>query len=424
MNTARDVLILNFLLEEKKPGTVPLDQFLGRALRALRTQLGVEAAFITRYQQERHAVLMHSDCSDGGLLPGCFDTYAWQDEAPAPEPGDEPIGNSTHLWMREFPTTLVRLSVPLCLADDQRYGALVAIGSSPREPFGERDLTIMRVFAEMASEHIEASLNAEVRSAEIASSISTVIAGEGLSCMYQPIIDIVRGRVVGFEALARFASTPPRSPDAWFADAARVGLDVELENKVISQALRSFPALPNTVSVAFNVSANILLNGRLERAFTGVSLERVVLEMNEHMSIRQYDEIARVLAPLRERGLRIAVDDDGRGLDGFRHILNLKPDIIKLHKSLVRGIDRDPARRAHAGALVQFGKGQHCELIAEGVETAAELSALKALGVTRMQGYFLRRPGPLESAVALCTRERRGDAASADDELGTAACSA
>jgi EAL domain-containing protein (putative c-di-GMP-specific phosphodiesterase class I) len=73
---------------------------------------------------------------------------------------------------------------------------------------------------------------------------------------------------------------------------------------------------------------------------------------------------------------------------------------------LVRGIDRDPARRAHAGALVQFGRSQGCELIAEGVETATEMSTLKALGVTRMQGYFLRRPGPLESAVALCNRAR------------------
>ena len=413
MNT-RDVLILNFLVEEKTPGAVPLDQFLGRALRALRTQLGVEAAFITHYEKSGRAAVVHVDCADGSLMPGYWDSYAWQDEAPAPQPPTDHVENSTHRWMSACATRRVRLSTPLCIGDDERYGALVCVGAAPREAFGERDVTLMRVYAEMAAEHIEAAINAETRSGEIADQVRTVITGQGLSCLYQPIVDIVRGRVVGFEALARFSSTPPRSPDAWFADAARVGLDIELENEVIAQALRSFPMLPATVSVAFNVSSNILLNGRLERAFASVSLDRVVLEINEHMSIRQYDEIARVLAPLRERGLRLAVDDDGRGLDGFRHILNLKPDVIKLHRTLVHGIDRDPARRAHAGALVQFGKGQGCELIAEGVETAAELSTLKALGVVRMQGYFLRRPAPLESAVALCTRERRHADADSD----------
>ena len=421
MNTPREILILNFLVEDKSPGGAPLDQFLGRALRALRTQLGLEAAFITRYDRAGHAVLEFADSTDGALLPGCWDTYAWQDEAPSPERREEPMQNSTKMWMSAGPPRETRLSVPVEVGEGDRYGALVCIGAAPRDAFNDRDMTTLRVFSEMASEHLEAAINAEGRSTDIGAAIKSVIAGEGLSCLYQPIVDIVRGKVVAFEALARFSSIPARTPDAWFADAARVGLDVELGRKVIAQALRSFPVLPSTISVAFNVSANILLNGRLERAFAGVPLNRVVIEINEHLSIRQYDEIARVLGPLRERGLRIAVDDNGRGLDGFRHILNLKPEIIKLHKSLVHGIDTDPARRAHAGAVVQFGKSQGCELIAEGVETPAELSALKALGVTRMQGYFFRRPGPLESAVALCGRDKRTEIDDAYSESASAA---
>ena len=416
---ARDILILNFLVEEKAPGTVPLDQFLSRALRALRTQLGLEAAFITHYDKSGHAVVIHVDSADGDLLPGCCDTSAWEDEAPAPARPDHYPDNSTQQWTDARLTPCVRVSTPVVLGDNERYGALVCLGDSPAESFSQRDLGLLRVFGEMISEHIEAAINAETRSAEISTAVRTIITGEGLSCLYQPIVDVARGRVVGFEALARFATIPARSPDAWFADAARVGLEVELENRVIASALQSFPVLPASVSVAFNVSSNILLNGRLERAFAGVSLGRVVLEINEHMSCRQYDEIARVLAPLRERGLRIAVDDDGGGLESFDHIVNLRPDIIKLHRTLVRGIDNDPARRAHASALVQFAKSQNCELIAEGVETAAELSALKNLGVSHMQGYFLRRPGPLESAVALCGRERRN---ASDDQ--TASCDA
>ena len=422
MNVSQEVLILNFLVEEKKPGALPLDQFFGRALRALRTQLGLEAAFISWYGGDGYAVVVHADSADGALLPGCYDTYAWQDEDPAPDQGAEPLGNNTHAWMSASPARFgARLSTAIRLGDGFRYGALVCVGATPAEPFGERDMTTMRVFAEMAAEHIEASINAEAMNSEVKAAIRNIVEGEGLSCFYQPIVDIARGKVVGFEALARFSTVPARSPDAWFADAARVGLEIELEHKMIAEALRSFAVLPTTISVAFNISSNILLNGRLEHAFAGHELSRVVLEMNEHMSIRQYDEIARVLAPLREQGLRISVDDDGRGLDGFRHILNLRPDIIKLHRTLVRGIDRDPARRAHAGALVQFGKSQGCELIAEGVETATEMSTLKALGVTRMQGYFLRRPGPLESAVALCNRTRP---AAVESDLTGSACAA
>ena len=420
MNASQEVLILNFLVEEKKPGAVPLDQFFGRALRALRTQLGMEAAFVTWYGRDGYAVVVYADAADGTLLPGCYDTYAWQDERPAPEPGAEPLGNSTHVWMSASPARCVRLSTGIRLGDGSRYGALVCVGNTPKESYGERDMTTMRVFAEMAAEHIEARINADRQATEIKVAIHNVINGEGVSCFYQPIVDVVRSKVVGFEALARFSTVPARSPDAWFTDAARVGLDIELEHKLIAEALRSFAVLPSSVSVAFNVSSNILLHGRLEQAFAGCELKRVVLEINEHMSIRQYDEIARVLVPLRKEGLRIAVDDDGRGLEGFRHILNLQPDIIKLHRTLVGGIDRDPARRAHAGALVQFGKSQGCELIAEGVETASELSTLKALGVTRMQGYFLRRPGPLQSAVALCNRTR---AAPADAAALDPACS-
>ena len=395
MATPQEILILNFLVENKAPGAVPLDQFLGRALRALRTQLGVEAAFISQDLDGGPAVVMQADSSDAALLPGSHDTG---DAAPAGASGKR----------------YERLSAPIQLADGTPYGSLVCVGTRPAQPFNDRDMTTLRVYAEMVAEHIEAAESLGSKSAQIAGSIRTVISGQGLSCVYQPIFDINRGKVIGVEALARFSSEPARSPDAWFADAARVGMEVELEHQVIAEALRSFPQLPDSLSVAFNVTSNILLKARLDEAFASVDLNRVVLEINEHMSIRQYDEISRVLAPLRSRGLRIAVDDSGRGIEGFRHVLNLKPDIIKLHRTLVHRIDADPARRVLAGAVVQFGKGQHCEIIAEGVETAAELGALKLLGVTRMQGYFLRRPGPLAATAALCERQERAAHAAAE----------
>jgi len=213
-----------------------------------------------------------------------------------------------------------------------------------------------------------------------------------------------QAQVVGFESLARFTTTPMRSPDAWFSDAAIVGLDVALEMKVIEQALASFASLPEGVYIAFNVSPNIVVNGQLDHAFDSVQLERIVLEINEHVSIREYDEIRKALRPLRSHGLRISVDDTGAGLSSFRHILSLKPDIVKIPMSLTRNIDTDGARRALVAALMQFASEDDTQVIAEGVETVAELKALKAIGVTRAQGYFLGRPAPLAHAVTLCRR--------------------
>jgi EAL domain-containing protein (putative c-di-GMP-specific phosphodiesterase class I) len=386
MPTPREILILNFLVEQKTPGEVPLDQFLARALRALRTQLGMEAAFISQKADAGQPVVIHADSSDDALASG-------DDGAAAQE----------------------RLSVPIQLGDGTPYAWLICAGRRPHDAFNERDMTLMRVYAEMIAEHIEAAASAGVRSEEVAASIRSVIRGGEVSCVYQPIVDINRGKIIAVEALARFSTEPLRSPDAWFADAARVGLEIELEHKVIEQALSSFSELPSSISVACNVTSNILLQGRLDKAFAGIDPGRIVLEINEHMSIRQYDEIARVLGPLREEGLRIAVDDAGRGIEGFRHILNLRPNIIKLDRALVQQIDTDPARRALVGAVVQFGRGQRCDLIAQGVETAAELATLKALGVSRMQGYFLRRPGPLANIVELCKRQQR--AASSEPTL-------
>jgi EAL domain-containing protein (putative c-di-GMP-specific phosphodiesterase class I) len=378
-----DLLLLNFLVEDKKPGAVPVDALLGRALRALRTYLTVDIALITEVVNGS-ATIRHADCGpdDARLRIGAPDPF---EHASCSSGGNH-------------------LCVPIELDGGVVYGSLICAGPKGEAVLNQRDLSMIRVFAELAAEHIEAELHGASRDRGLIAKIQQVIVGNGLSFLYQPVYDVSRGNVAGFEALARFAGTPPRSPDLWFADAARVGLDVELSARLIETAIQSFERLPESVYIGFNVSPNIIVNGQLERAFADAPLDRIVLEINEHLSIRQYDEMAKVLKPMREQGLRISVDDDGGGVESFRHILQLKPDIIKLHMSLVRNIHADAARNALAAALIQFGREQRCEVVAEGIETTAELAALKAMGVTRMQGYLLGRPGTLEAAAELCER--------------------
>jgi EAL domain-containing protein (putative c-di-GMP-specific phosphodiesterase class I) len=409
---SNEILMLNFLVEDKGPKAVSPDQLLPRALRALRTHLGMEVAFISEFRDGRRIfryvdAARESAAVQMGASDPIEDTYCQRvvdGRLPEVITDTAEVSAASELGFTRLVPVGAHLCVPVRLYDGTVYGTLVCIGAIADPSLGPRDVSLMRVFAEMAAEHIESDLQAQEQAYTLMGKVQSVLNGGAISLVYQPVFDLKAAQVIGFEGLARFTTTPMRSPDAWFADAVIVGLDVALEMKVIEQALASFSSLPEGIYVGFNVSPNIAINGQLDRAFKAVPLDRIVLEINEHVSIREYDEIAKALRPLRAQGLRISVDDTGGGLSSFRHILSLRPDIVKIPMSLTRNIDTDAARRALASALIQFAGENGSEVIAEGVETANELKALKALGVMRAQGYFLGRPAPLTTAATLCRR--------------------
>jgi len=117
-----------------------------------------------------------------------------------------------------------------------------------------------------------------------------------------------------------------------------------------------------------------------------------VIEVTEHSRIDDYAAIRTAFEAARQRGLRLAIDDAGAGFASFNHILALAPDLIKLDLSLIRGVDTDPNRRSLAAALVSFSRQLGVDIIAEGIETPAELATLKELGVGYGQGFLLGRP--------------------------------
>jgi EAL domain-containing protein (putative c-di-GMP-specific phosphodiesterase class I) len=137
----------------------------------------------------------------------------------------------------------------------------------------------------------------------------------------------------------------------------------------------------------------------LRQLMAATDLERVVLEMTEHAPIADYDELRRSLQLWRERGLRIAVDDAGAGYSSLRHILWLTPEWIKLDVSITRNIDSDMPRSALAAALIDFASRVGSSIVAEGVESTTELSALRELGATAAQGYHLGRPTSFTRAL-------------------------
>jgi EAL domain-containing protein (putative c-di-GMP-specific phosphodiesterase class I) len=145
-----------------------------------------------------------------------------------------------------------------------------------------------------------------------------------------------------------------------------------------------------------NVGPQALQSPELPRVLDSFDLRRVVIELTEHVEIDDYPELRRALMTVRDRGVRLAIDDTGSGVSSLSHIVKLAPDIIKLDKELIGGIDFDPVRRSLVGAVVAFGPELGATIVAEGIETEAELDTLRDLNVDCGQGYLLGRPGPTE----------------------------
>ncbi len=215
---------------------------------------------------------------------------------------------------------------------------------------------------------------------------------EGVGVALQPIVDLETGEWVAVEALARFPDH--RAPDLWFAEAHEAGVGIELERRALEVAVRALPLLPPGVSLSINASPAMVLDRGLVEVLDGCGAprERLVVEITEHAAVSGYEDIRAALLPHRERGLQLAVDDTGAGYSSFAHVLRLRPDIIKLDRSLLADIDHDAARRAFVTAIVLMALELDARVTAEGVETAAELDTLRSLGVDTVQGYLLARP--------------------------------
>jgi len=226
-------------------------------------------------------------------------------------------------------------------------------------------------------------------------SLERVLEGDGVSICFQPIFEVRTRRAVGMEALARFDGDPSRTPDVWFNEASRLGLAIELEMLAGRLATAQLPALPAGVDLFLNFSPETIVSGELARLFDDVPAERVVVEVTEHAPIGDYALLTRQIDALRRRGARVAVDDIGAGYASLQHILELNPDVLKLHVGLCRSIDSDGARQFLARGLASFAQSIWAKVVAEGIETAEELETVEQLGITCAQGYYLGRPAPL-----------------------------
>ena len=260
-----------------------------------------------------------------------------------------------------------------------------------------------RAESDRAAREEEIAGATRARQEQLRGRIQRLIAGEGLDVALQPIVDLATGRTVGAEALARFTDADGATipTEECFLDAHLMELGIELELAAIRLALASHGRLPDGLYLAINCSPGLLARDELRQMVIEHADPPIVVELTEHQPVEDYNALAEALHELRRFGVRVAIDDVGSGFSSFRHVTRVNPEILKLDRSLVCGIDDDPVRQSLAAAIVAFAADVGATVVSEGIESEEELACLRELAVGLGQGFFLGRPnlGTVEDRV-------------------------
>ncbi|WP_163558293.1 bifunctional diguanylate cyclase/phosphodiesterase [Halomonas sp. NO4] len=236
-------------------------------------------------------------------------------------------------------------------------------------------------------------------------SLRAILEGEQLRVYFQPIVDVGRQTIHGYEALIRGPEgSPLRSPVALFDLATRAGSLVELDLLCRRLAIQRFAALGLPGRLFLNVMPATIVERDFREGLTlrflheaDLAPSRVVIELTEHMPIHDYALMRQAVAHYREMGFQVALDDLGAGHSSLRHWSELRPDFVKLDRHFVAGIDQAPAKREFLRSILDVARSLDCQLIAEGIETEQEHRCLWELdrGLSLLQGYFFARPSAM-----------------------------
>lgn len=363
-------------------------------------QLGLEVVYVDqRHDDHWQLRSVHTTDPDDPVKPGL--RIAPTDSAcqllvdgliPSAVPRTADVGPAAGLPLTHRLRAASHLGVPLVRSDGTLFGALCGFSRHELPDLGERDAQALRVVAGLVMAQVERSEAAAQLRHGMLARLDAVTSAGGPRMVFQPVVGLADGRIVGHEALSRFPGSD-LSPAAWFAQAQEAGLDENLELAAVRNALAHLDRLPGFVAV--NLSSRTTCLPALPRILESVDPSRVMLELTEHAPVEDYDVLRRSLKPLRENGVQLAVDDLGAGFSSLRHVLELLPDVIKLDISLVRNVAGDRSRQALARAMVTFAHATGARVTAEGVETEPERRLLRAMGVDLGQGFHLGRPEPL-----------------------------
>lgn len=385
---------------------------IDRVLASIRTYLNMDIAFLseflgtTRVFRALDSSVPHPVLKRGAIIPMAEGYCKHVVEGRLPEliPDTSRVPLTQTIPDTQTIPIGAHLSVPVTLENGVIFGTFCAFSHQPHPELHHRDLELMRTFARLIAAQIAAEVAEDRERAESVELVRNAVAEGDPHILFQPIYRLADLKIAAVEALSRFMSEPRRSPDLWFAEAETAGMGPTLELLAVRKAIAAGALLPKALAINLNISPKTLILGAGD-ALSGIDPRRVVIEITEHTPIPDYEPLLAALKPLREAGMRVAIDDAGAGYSSLRHVLKLSPDIIKLDVSLTRDLDRDANRRAMAAALAEYGSRTGTKIVAEGIETIEELEALRALRIEKGQGFHLGHP---QRAAAIIAEYERG----------------
>lgn len=375
---------------------------IGAALELLRSHLGGDVAFVAQFLEDRR-VFRYVAGEPGPVVAGTSDPVAdsycqhivagrlpqlLRDAAQDPVAGAMRATRDLRIGSH--------LGVPIVLSDGDVYGMLGCIRHVPQATWGTAELDVVRTLAAMLGPHLEVAESERLRLEQRRGRVRALAEAGDLEVhlVFQPIVSLTEGRVVGVEALARFPDLGDDIPRV-FADARHLGVGLELELRAVSAGLEVLAHLPDDMYLAVNAGPATVTSSEFFDLMRATQATRVVVEITEHDVVEDYGLLTSAIDELTTLGVRLAVDDVGTGISGLDHILRLSPHTLKIDGALIENIDASPAKQAMITALLGFAGRVSSTLVAEHVETAAELDTLQTLGVPYGQGYHLGRPGLL-----------------------------
>ncbi|WP_195763587.1 GGDEF domain-containing protein [Duganella guangzhouensis] len=235
-----------------------------------------------------------------------------------------------------------------------------------------------------------------------------ILARRQLSALFQPIVHMQSGEIIAYEGLIRGPSDSPlHAPLNLFKAARANDLTVELEHLCRKVVLERFAELQLPGKLFLNVSPECLLQRDARHGETleviqqiGINPERVIIELTENQPTYDYDLMREAVLHYRKMGFQIAIDDLGEGFSSLRLWSELRPEYVKIDMHFIQGINHDPVKLQFVRSIQEIAEKSNTRVIAEGIETQAELLVLRDVGVACGQGYHLGRPHPLPARTA------------------------
>ncbi len=230
--------------------------------------------------------------------------------------------------------------------------------------------------------------------------IQTILLEKNITTVFQPIFNIIREEIIGYEALTRGPkNTDLYSPETLFEQATQHGLLSELEMLCRETAIQCFAQLKLAGKLFINISPAVMLNKAHPNGETiklvekaGLSCQQLVIELSEKYPFPSNNVLRNALDKYRQFGFDVAIDDLGAGYSGLKQWSHLRPDIVKIDRYFIDKCDKDVMKREFLRTLFELGRTSNAHVIAEGIETKEEFELLRDLGMVFAQGFFLARP--------------------------------